>query len=290
MVAGDGAMIGFPRSAERCVLGAFALSPNRRLSVDDLISHVWDEEPPGQADETLATYVRSVRRALTRAGAPPGTLRSHRPRMYSLDVDPLTVDYHNFRSLCAAAHDAAVRSDPASAARQYRSALDTWTGPALTGVTTQWADRRRHALGQERVETVYRLCQQLELTGAHQDAMTLIEQLAEDTVPTDRLLLLGVETLRSAGQRAAIPDFVQRLTQRMIQAVGVGPSSSVREAARQAATKDHEAETPPHAGVEVARSGTGDPPANRGVSLYATNSRRVHQAAGRITIFKRSDS
>ncbi|WP_198153845.1 AfsR/SARP family transcriptional regulator [Catenuloplanes japonicus] len=195
IVTDDGTSISPSRGAVRCVLGAFALSPGRRLGIDDLVSRVWGIAPPDRADETVTTYVRSVRRALTQAGVPADTLRSHRPRMYSLDLSPKNIDYHIFRSLCAAASEAAARNDPRSAVSSYEAALGKWRGDALSGVESSWAESRRHALEIEWAEVVYALCDQLSDLGDQHAVATWTERIATESVPTDRMILVGIRAL-----------------------------------------------------------------------------------------------
>jgi len=96
-----GRAFALPRGGERCVLATLAFSPGRRVHVDVLVGHVWGDEPPANAEQTIASYVRAVRRAVEQAGGRREWLRNHRPGAYQLDIAPDLVDYHRFQALVA---------------------------------------------------------------------------------------------------------------------------------------------------------------------------------------------
>ena len=69
--------------------------PNQVVPADTLIDEVWGDEPPGQARNTLQTYVSNLRKALgddRLQGRPPG---------YVLALDPLMLDAARFEALVA---------------------------------------------------------------------------------------------------------------------------------------------------------------------------------------------
>jgi DNA-binding SARP family transcriptional activator len=280
-----GRVVTLPRGGERCVLATLAFSPGRRVHVDVLVEHVWGDEPPANAEQTIASYVRAVRRAVEQAGGRREWLRNHRPGAYQLDIAPDLVDYHRFRSLIAAA-----RADDSIAT--YQEALALRRGEALADVPGQWARDRRYAVEQEYLDA---LCALYELqlgTGECAAVATSALHLISEVDPSDRLILLAVRGLAGSGQHAAIPEFVERASRRMWEVAGARPGPEVETVARElvaqpsgpAAPRPAEAPAepgPPQSGApapEAPDSRTAQAP--RAVVLRADHNGRVYQAAG----------
>jgi DNA-binding SARP family transcriptional activator len=262
-----GRVIALPRGGERCVLATLALSPARRVHVDVLVEHVWGDAPPANAEQTIASYVRAVRRAVEQAGGRREWLRNHRPGAYQLDIAPDLVDYHRFRSLVAAG-----RADT------YKRALALRRGEALADVPGQWARDRRYAIEQEYLDA---LCALYELqldAGECAAVATSALHLVSEVDPSDRLILLAIRGLAGSGQHAAIPDLVERASRRMWEVAGARPGPDVEALARELVARP--GERAPERAPQAPRSG--GPPAEpeRTRILQADHNGRVYQAAG----------
>jgi DNA-binding SARP family transcriptional activator len=263
-----------PRAGERCVLATLAFNPGRRVHVDVLIEHLWGEEPPANAEHTIASYVRAVRRAVERAGGRRDWLRNHRPGAYQLDIEPDLVDYHRFTALVATAR--ARTGEPAAAIAAYEEALALRRGEALADVTGQWARDRAYAVEQEYLGAVCELYEQQLATGAFAAVATSALHLISEVDPSDRLILLAIRGLAGSGRHAAIEDFLTRAAQRMWEAAGARPSAEVWAIARDLIARPGAQFASP-----VAGPATRTPPrAARGVTMRADHNGRVYQAAG----------
>ncbi|HEY3609352.1 MAG TPA: tetratricopeptide repeat protein [Pseudonocardiaceae bacterium] len=221
-IGGDTDTVRLRRSGERCVLAVLALNVRASVTVSTLVDHLWSGT--GQSDksiDTVSTYLRNVRTALKQAGGHTGLLRYNRvSHSCVLDVDPTWVDYHRFTALVALAR----RDNEPSALRE---ALALWRGPALADVSGHWADHRRHILESERLTTYEDLLHHDLTAGRYAEIVRVATGLVEESIPTDRLLLLGAQGLAGSGQYTAIRGWVARVTQRMRDTVDAAPSAEV---------------------------------------------------------------
>lgn len=277
---------GFDRAAERCVLATLAFNPGRPVHVDTLVDNVWAEQRPAKAEQTIATYVRAVRRTIEQAGGQRDWLRSRRPRSYELRIDPAIVDYHRFAVLATAARASVRQGDHGEAAETFEEALRLWRGDPLANISSEWAERRRYALQRERLDV---LCALLDLQlqiGEYAAVATQAQQLVHDH-PTDRVLALAMRGLAYGGDHAMVPALVSRATERMWETAGVRPGADIAALARELTSGAGEMATrvvlrPPPAPADPQSAAepadaTGSP--GSAVSMTATHNGRVWQAA-----------
>ena len=133
----------------RGVLAILLLTPRTIVPSDVLIDRLWDSEPPPKARESLSVYIARLRGALRQAVGEDVQLIG-RARGYQLDVDPESVDLHQFRRLRRQAGALAGSGDYEHAARLLREADGLWRGQALAGVRGDWVARMRGTLEEER--------------------------------------------------------------------------------------------------------------------------------------------
>jgi tetratricopeptide (TPR) repeat protein/DNA-binding SARP family transcriptional activator len=221
-ISGDAGVVRLRRSGERCVLAVLAYHATRPVTVATLVDHLWSgTEQSDKSIDTVGTYVRRVRIAITQAGGQAEWLRYDRAaRWCLLDIDPAWVDYHRFAALTARARR---DNDP----KVLQEALALWRGPALADIGGHWADHRRHTLAAERLAAYEDLLHHELPVGQHAEVVRTVTDLVEDSTPTDRLLLLGAHGLADSGQHAAIRGWVARVTQRMRDTVDATPSAGV---------------------------------------------------------------
>src|SRR5215472_14230472 len=133
----------------RCLLAILLLAPRTIVPAETLIDRLWDTQPPPKARESLSVYVTRLRASLRQAVDDRVQLVG-RARGYVLDVDPETVDVHQFRRLRRQADALAASHDYDHAAALLREADALWRGPALAGVRGDWVARIRDGLEEER--------------------------------------------------------------------------------------------------------------------------------------------
>ena len=126
----DGARQPLGGARQRAVLAALALHANRFVSVDSLITDLWDDdERLRQPRNNVQVYVSNLRRivrdhddSLAIVGEPGG---------YRLVVAPGVLDHAAFLSGVDAGRDHLRRGRAASAVAALESALALWRGPFL---------------------------------------------------------------------------------------------------------------------------------------------------------------
>src|SRR5207248_8768235 len=74
------------------------LTPRTIVPVEALIDRLWDSRPPPKARESLSVYIARLRASLRQAVGDSVRLAG-RASGYVLDVEPETVDLHQFRRL-----------------------------------------------------------------------------------------------------------------------------------------------------------------------------------------------
>jgi len=134
---------------ERCVLAILLLAPRTIVPAETLIDRLWDTRPPAKARESLSAYLARLRGSLRQAVGDSVQLAG-RARGYLLDVDPETVDLHQFRQLRRQADSLTASGDHDRAASLLREADELWRGPALAGIPGDWVARMRDSLEEER--------------------------------------------------------------------------------------------------------------------------------------------
>jgi DNA-binding SARP family transcriptional activator len=231
------------RARQRGVLSALALQPGRLVGTDTLITSLWDDDPPDKAEETLASYARAVRAALIAAGAGPGVLRKRRLSGYELDVPPEQVDYHRFGALV---RDAAGEPSPVASAEMYATALGWWHGDPLADVGTSWAERTAYRLRLEHTSASCALLRRHLQSGAFTEAAAGAAALLTDVVPTDEIIMIGVEALARAGRHSEIDQFVADAAARMWRLTAARPGESVRALAARLTADPPAAPRPQH--------------------------------------------
>jgi DNA-binding SARP family transcriptional activator len=278
--------ISLPRAGERCILASLALEPGRRLHIDTLTDRLWGDDPPTAASETVASYVRTVRKAIEEAGGQREWLRNHRPASYQLNIDRSLVDYHRFTTLVAQARVMRREGNPAGAAVAYRQALDLRHAEVLGDLTGEWAANRRYAIEQEHLDATYALYEAQLTIGEYAAVATHATHLVMEVVPTDRLIMFAINGLARSGQHAAIPSFLTRAGRHMWDRARARPSPEVLAIARQLTTDPRAQLVQPVTAPVTA--GPHDPPGEQGsddsastpATTLGSGEPRPHRPAG----------
>jgi DNA-binding SARP family transcriptional activator len=140
----DGTPVALGGPKPRTLPAALLLAGGRVLSVDRLISIIWDESPPESASALLHTYVSTLRLDTRRAfgkqnGDPgPGAILTQQPG-YRIELSGCEVDTLAFTRLSAEADALAAAGDHEAAVSRYDQTLGQWRGPALGGLESRFA-------------------------------------------------------------------------------------------------------------------------------------------------------
>jgi DNA-binding SARP family transcriptional activator len=214
------------RARARSILAMLLLSPRALVPAETLIDRLWDTEPPAKARESLSVYVARLRASLREAVGDDLRLLG-RAQGYLLEVDPETIDVHQFRRLRRQADALAASGDYEPAAELLREADVLWRGQALAGISGDWAARMRDALEEERRAAVLeRIGCELEL-GQHGELVGELSQLLVQ-YPSDETLVGHQMTALCRSGRPADALALYRVTRdRLIEEQGAEPGAGL---------------------------------------------------------------
>jgi len=121
--------VGTPK--QRAVLAMLITNANRAVSAADLITAIWEDEPPAAARISVSAYVSNLRRIITEAGVDAHALVSTAPHGYRLDITAAQSDLARFAAEQQAGLSAVAAGRFESASTHLTAALSQWRGPVL---------------------------------------------------------------------------------------------------------------------------------------------------------------
>ncbi|MFI8101234.1 AfsR/SARP family transcriptional regulator [Streptomyces sp. NPDC086023] len=220
---GDGTTEIKPGSPQQqAVLVQLLLRPGLGVSMWDLVTGVWGEDPPDGAIANLRTYAWRLRRLLEPDPAAPRILVSAGDG-YRLDVPGCSVDALEAAELAERAAAAREAGGLPEAAGHVAAALDLWRGEPLARVPGPFADRQRERWGELRtalLEEKY----DLELAqGRHRGVVPELTALAAEHPGRERLHGLLMRALYATGRRTEALALFQRVRRTLIEEQGMEP-------------------------------------------------------------------
>lgn len=208
----------------RGLLGILAFKCNEPVAVGYLVDALWDEHPPGSSTP-LHTYMSRLRRALEVTELVDV---SSEHGYYRLNVDPSTVDYHEFRSMINTGHRAAGRGDYAAAAKLFGSAVNLWRGPLLADIKTAWARGQQGALlVRDLVPTQCALLEAKLALGEHDFVLDMLPSLLADHADNERLARLWMRVLAATNRAQEVPSFYRDFCSRLEIEHNTGPGADL---------------------------------------------------------------
>lgn len=178
----DGRREMYGAAKEIQLLAALALDAGKAISLDLLTRRLWEDDPPAKPRASLHAYATRIRRKLG------NDVLLQQAHAYTLDIAPLTVDYHRFERLTVQARSLASSGDDAQALALLRSAESLWRGVPLTGFPGMWAEQVRRGLAERRLAATL-LRSGIELRMGH--FAVLMDELSAlaDQYPTDETVV-----------------------------------------------------------------------------------------------------
>ncbi|GGY05429.1 AfsR/SARP family transcriptional regulator [Streptomyces hiroshimensis] len=210
----------------RAVLATLLVQFNSVVSTHTLIDELWSSDPPRTAATTLQVYVSQLRKALLAHSAEQPLVTS--PPGYLIRVAPHELDLVAFEELRAQGREAFARDRYEEASPLLASALELWTGPALSGVphgpVLESSAIRLDELRTEVLEQ--RIAADLKL-GRHQELIGELLALAHEHPLRETLhCQLMVALYRSGRQSDALQAF-QRARRALVEELGVEPGAEL---------------------------------------------------------------
>ncbi|USX50720.1 AfsR/SARP family transcriptional regulator [Lentzea sp. HUAS12] len=209
----DGEPVPVPGGRCHVLLATLLLRPNQFVSVDELVDHVWDGDPPSadRAPKTLQMVVRRLRVALGAADC----VRT-RPGGYLAELDPEQLDLLRFRELA--------RSGDFGAA----SAL--WRGPVLGNVVSERLHRDEvPRLVAERIAVLERRIDADLDEGLSGELVAELRSLVAEHPLREPFWRHLVLALHRSGRQAEALRAYQEIRELLADELGVAPGTALRE-------------------------------------------------------------
>ncbi len=239
----------------RCVLAILMLTPRTLVPTDALIDRVWDTQPPAKARESLSVYITRLRAALRQAIGDSIRLTG-RDSGYELDIDPGTIDLHQFRRLRRQADALAAGGDCDQAVSLLRQADRLWRGQAFAGIRGDWVARMRHSLDEERrAAIVKRIECELEL-GRHADLVGELRHLLAQYPLDEAFIAHQMRALYGSGRPGEALSLYRDIRSRLIEEQGTEPGPLLSDLHQRILRHDPSLAVRPPGG----RPGRGSPP------------------------------
>lgn len=225
----DGAPVDLGHPKQRCVLAALVIERGQVLSTDRLAERVWGSAVPRSGRETVHSYISRIRRALS---AVEGVAVVRRSGGYALtaEAEPPPVDLYLFEDLCA---KAGAGKDDVRTASTLAEALALWRGPALTGLTGEWADTERERLERARLAAQLDLCETRLRLGEGTELVADLAGHAAAHPYDERIARQYMTALHQAGRTADALQHYREVHTRFTQDLGIEPTTGLKDTHRQ---------------------------------------------------------
>lgn len=218
--------LGGPR--QQTCLAMLLLEANRVMTVERLVSALWDEEPPATARSQLQICISKLRRQMA-VGDPARQRIVSSPAGYMLRLNGDLLDSDDFAAQVAAARRTLLAGDLAGARQGFRGALAIWRGPALAGIDSRLV-RQSAVLLDERQLAVTEECLDCELRlGLYRDSAAELTALAAAHPLRERFHALLMLALYGAERQAEALGAYRRARQALVAELGIEPGAALQQ-------------------------------------------------------------
>lgn len=213
----------------RSLLAMLLLQPNAIVPVEQLITCLWEEEPPEHARTVIQGHVSRLRATLAEAGADAyGVELVTHGSAYQLRMPEQLVDSQRFSELLSLARPEAA---PEEAVDLLRQALDLWRGPALTGtVASPPFAAAAHALEERRLAAVEALARAHGALGRYEKAADVLHPVAVANPLREGLIAALMLALYRIGRQSDAIAWYHRTRELLADDLGVDPGERLRAA------------------------------------------------------------
>ena len=224
----DSHILPLGRPQERLVLAILLVDAGQLVPVEKLIDGVWESAPHG-ARRTLQVHVARLRRLLAHASSTTGTSVPlvRRSGGYLLDIDPNSVDLHQFRRLVSTAREPS-RPD-GDRVTQLRTAIRLWRSEPLSGLLGPWAVRHRAAWQQEYLDAVAAWARAELRAGDPAAVIGPLTELVDQHPFAETLAVELLRALHKVGRTADALEVYTRTRNILAEELGIDPGHDLRE-------------------------------------------------------------
>jgi DNA-binding SARP family transcriptional activator len=223
-VTADGGAVRLGGPKQRATLAILLLNASRVVSVDRLADDLYS----GAAPVTAVTQVQRQISELRKLLGPEHGIETQPPG-YVLRLAPEQLDLQRFERLATDAGRSLERGDAEGAVELLRGALELWRGPPLFDLGyesfAQPAIARleeiRLAALEQRIDAELRL-------GRHAQLLGELEQLVAENPLQERFAEQLMHALYLAGRQAEALDVYRAVRERLVEALGLEPTSRLQ--------------------------------------------------------------
>ncbi|MEV5575761.1 BTAD domain-containing putative transcriptional regulator [Spirillospora sp. NPDC052269] len=214
---------------QRALLAVLLLREGAAVSAPELVSAVWDGDPPPRALGTLRTYASRLRRLFEPrriAGGASDVLVTVGSG-YALRLPSEATDTLRFTRLVAEAEQASANGDLVRARELLIDALGLWRGEALAGIPGPFAEAQRVRLTERLVAA--QVCK-LELDvqmGHHAEAVDELKRLISEYPLRERPRELLMLALYRSGRPAEALDVYLDTRRVLVDELGIEPGAAL---------------------------------------------------------------
>jgi DNA-binding SARP family transcriptional activator len=212
---------------QRALLAVLLLNANEVLSRERLIDHLWGDEPPRSAVQSLQVYVHGLRQAL---GAE--RIETHGTG-YRLPLQRGELDVDRFERLLERGSDALASGVPDDAAEELGAALGLWRGSPLADLTGEpVAESERPRLDDRRLRALELLNEAELARGKHGELLPELEALIAEEPYRERFRAQHVLALYRSGRQKEALEAYRAARRALVDELGVEPGADLQELER----------------------------------------------------------
>ncbi|MFC5825282.1 AfsR/SARP family transcriptional regulator [Nonomuraea insulae] len=224
---GSGRAITVRAAKQQAVLAVLVLRPGETVTIDRLISELWQDEPPATAKASVQTYVYRLRRALSPLSA-DGVDLATVGNGYTLVVPDRAVDVRAFEAAVTEGADALTEGEAGAAAKLLREALTLWRGPVVPEIDVELVRDERRRLDELHL-AARELCVEAELRlGYHNRVIPELERLVAAHPFREASWGMLLQALAGRGRRAEALAAYRRLRDILSSELGIEPADALR--------------------------------------------------------------
>ena len=236
-VLADGRPVAIGGPKPRSLLVLLLLNAGRVVPTSQVIEALWGGRPPVSGATRVQGVVSQLRAAFARAGVTGGPIVT-RPPGYLLMVGDGELDLEVFERRCGDGRADAARGELEAAAAAYRSGLELWRGPALTGVDAVYAEAEAARLEERRLAAVEDLTEVELALGRHAGLVGELTALVARHPLRERLRERLMLALYRSGRQAEALEVYREGRRLLVDELGLEPGPDLQRLQRAILTGD----------------------------------------------------
>src|SRR5690349_2001440 len=206
-------------------LATLALDANHIVSVDRLVTALWNGDPPSTARGQVQICVSALRRAFNKLDQ-RGLIITRSPG-YLLKASVEMIDALMFDRHLETAAQARTEGRIDEAAREIRAALELWRGPVLTGLDSEILLAAGQRFDDRRLTAIEDLCD-IDLAGGRLTDIAKLRHLVDEHPLREHLHAQLMTALHRSGRQAEALEAYRNARAVLVDELGIEPGEELR--------------------------------------------------------------